>query len=499
MDAAPVAESRAGMSLKLKLSMGLILIIGMLFAALNTFNIYTHRLRQREEALVHNETVARLLAGSIIPDLASHDIDSDAFVGFARNYLAASIAASKSRDLAYAVVVDNDGHVIAGKARSGLVMFPGGVTIIDETAALAEIARLDGKLGGYMRGHRFPLVVKGSGAVGKLLVGTSMARIERDARDDLLINVAVLVAALVLLVVYAIVALGRMVVRPVTEIAEAMRAVQRGDLDRRVDLNRRDEIGVLASTYNFMVSGLKDRAALQDAFSRYVSPQIYERFREGSINLRGETRKAVVLFSDIRSFTTLSEQLTPVDIVAMLNEYFTEMVEIVFKHEGFVNKFIGDAIMAIYNVPLDQPDPEMRAVKTGLEMLASLDALNKRREERGQFAIKIGIGINTGPVVAGNLGHERRLEYTVIGDTVNLAQRIESQTKVTGTPLLISQSTYRACAGRLVAQELPPVKVKGKQEQVVLYAVTGLTDAATPPPPAEPTPAPLPSIQAVGT
>ena len=497
MDAAP-AETRSGMGLKLRLSIGLILIIVILFLAVNLFNIYTHRLRERDEALVHNETVARLLAVSISTDLASHEIESAGFQAFARN-LSASIAATKSRDLAYAVVIDNDGHVITGKVRPGLVVFPGGVAILDEAAALDQIAKLDGKLGGYMRDHRFALKVQGRGTVGKLLVGTSMARIEREARDDLIINVAALTAGILVLIVYAILALGRLVVRPVSEIAEAMRAVQAGDLDRRVAIKRGDEIGVLASTYNFMVSGLREREKLQDAFSRYVSPQIYQRFQKGEINLKGETRKAVVLFSDIRSFTTLSEQLSPVDVVTMLNEYFTEMVEIVMKHEGFVNKFIGDAIMAIYNVPIDQPEPELRAVRTGLEMLASLDRLNERRQARGQFTLKIGIGINTGPVVAGNLGHERRLEYTVIGDTVNLAQRIESQTKVTGTPLLISQSTHAACGDRLVAQELPPVKVKGKQEPVVLYAVTGLASEATPAPATDPTPAPIPSVAAIGT
>jgi class 3 adenylate cyclase len=474
MDELPIVESKRGMSLKLKLTIGLILIIGILFAGLNTFTILDHGRRQKEEALIHNETVARIIAASITPELATHDIRSESFRSFATNLLSASLAAARNRDLAYAVIIDNDSRVVAGKARPRLVTFPSGITPTDEASTLAEIARLQGRLGGYMRGHRFPLVVKGLGPVGKLLVGTSTARIERQAERDFAIGLGLLLAALVALVVYATLALNRMVVRPVTQIANAMRAVQQGDLRHEVDLKRGDEIGVLATTYNFMVRGLKEREQLKDAFSRYVSSQVYDRFREGAINLRGETRKAVVFFSDIRSFTTLSEQLTPVEVVAMLNEYFTEMVEIVFKHDGFVNKFIGDAIMAIYNVPLDQPDPELRAVRTGLEMLQALEKLNARRAGRQQFAIKIGIGINTGPVVAGNLGHERRLEYTVIGDTVNLAQRIESQTKVTGTPLLISHSTYTACASQITAQQLPPVKVKGKAEPVVLYSVTGL-------------------------
>jgi len=155
------------------------------------------------------------------------------------------------------------------------------------------------------------------------------------------------------------------------------------------------------------------------------------------------------------------------------------MVEIIFKYDGFLNKFIGDAIMAIYNVPLDQDSPELRAVKTAIEMRDALDQLNREREARGVFAIKIGIGINTGPVIAGNIGHEQRLEYTVIGDAVNLASRIESQTKVAGATILISEYTYAPIASLLDCDVLPPVKVKGKAEPVKLYSVRGL--AAQPP------------------
>ncbi|MBN1961188.1 MAG: adenylate/guanylate cyclase domain-containing protein [Deltaproteobacteria bacterium] len=472
--AAPVMhEHKTGMSLRLKLTIGLILIIGIIFAALNTANIVSQRLRQRDEALRHNETVARLLAGAIIPELANYEIHSEQFGRYLRNLLKASIATSKSRDLAFVAVIDNELKVIAGKANTKLTVFPHGKTYQDESQTLVAIAHTNSWSGTDIRMHRFPLKVAGSIA-GKLLVGTSLLRIKDEATRNLFINLGALILALAALMIYAIIALNHMVITPVTHIANAMRAVQEGNLSHEVALHRKDEIGVLANTYNFMVRGLKEREQLKDAFSRYVSPQVYKRFQEGAINLRGETRKAVVLFSDIRSFTTLSEQLTPVEVVAMLNEYFTEMVEIIFKYDGFINKFIGDAIMAIYNVPIDQPDPELRAIKTGLEMLEALDRLNQRRQDRGQFTLKIGIGINTGPVVAGNLGHERRLEYTVIGDMVNLAQRIESQTKVTGTPLLVSQSTFMPCYNQLVAQELPPVKVKGKKEPVVLYSVSSL-------------------------
>lgn len=207
---------------------------------------------------------------------------------------------------------------------------------------------------------------------------------------------------------------------------------------------------------------------------------MYEKVRAGEINLQGENRTATVLFSDIRSFTSISERLTPPQVVAMLNEYFSAMVEVVIRYDGVVNKFIGDALMAIYNVPVPQSRPELRAVCTALDMIASLGRLNAAREARGDPALEVGIGINTGPVVAGNIGHRQRLEYTVIGDAVNLAQRIESQTKLSGHPVLISASTYRAVADAVEAEALEPVQVKGKAQPIALYAVRSLRAEARP-------------------
>lgn len=473
------SKRRRGLSLRIKLTFGLIVIIAILFAGLNTVNVLSHRKSQRDEALANNETIALMVAGALIPELASHDLRSERIRTYCNNFLSAAMSLSKkNKDLAFVVIVDHENRVVSGTAKPHLVTFPDGLRRSESANAVSEIARLEGRLGGDMRVIRFPLKVAGKGDLGRLIVGTSLARINALAQRELIFNLVMFVAGLILMIVYASFMLGHLVVKPLNRVVSAMRAVQAGKLDEDVDLKRGDEMGELADTYNFMVQGLREREHLKDAFSRYVSKQVYEKFRSGQINLAGETKNATILFSDIRSFTTLSEQLTPTAVVAMLNEYFTEMVEIVLKYDGFLNKFIGDAIMAIYNVPLDQTEPELRAVKTALEMVAALDKLNEHRLMRGQFAIKIGIGVNTGPVVAGNLGHEQRLEYTVIGDAVNLAQRLESQTKVAGATILISEATYRPCAQYIHATPLPPVKVKGKQENVVLYAVHGMKDGS---------------------
>jgi len=329
-----------------------------------------------------------------------------------------------------------------------------------------------------MRAKSFKFTVPQTGEQGRLLVGISLAQVEAEGRRDLIVNLGVLFGSLITLLIYSSLTLSRMVIQPITAIMSSMRKLRDGDLTTRAEIRRADEIGILADTYNFMVQGLSEREKLKDAFNRYVSKQVYKQLEAGAIRLTGEQREATILFSDIRSFTALSEQLTPPDVVAMLNEYFNEMVEIVFKHDGFLNKFIGDALMAVYNAPIDQPEPEMRAVRTALEMLDALQKLNQKRTARGQFPLRIGIGINTGPVVAGNIGHEQRLEYTVIGDAVNLAQRIESQTKVTGSSLLISESTYAKISKYVIAEALPAVKMKGKQDAVALYAVQALRRGA---------------------
>ncbi|MEZ4270641.1 MAG: adenylate/guanylate cyclase domain-containing protein [Myxococcota bacterium] len=482
MDRDPVsptdADLRIRYSLRFKLSVGLILIIGSLFAGLNAFNLVSSRRARRAEALSNMETIARLIAGSMLGELGSSELESESVKTVVRNFLRAALDLNKkNKDFAYAVVVNPQNEVVVGRAKTELTLFPGGKTIDNETEALKEIARLGGKLDSNMQARRFPLQVNGQ-IVGKLIVGISLTRLEHEIAREVFINLVAFCVVLSILVIYSTITLRSWVTRPIKDIAHAMLAVQRGDYDQQVQTHHHDEIGLLAHSYNFMVHGIKEQERLKDAFNRYVSKQVYEHFQAGAITLSGEARPATILFSDIRSFTTLSEQLTPAQIVAMLNEYFDAMVEVIFKYDGFLNKFIGDALMAIYNVPLDQAQHELRAVKTALEMRDALTRLNQKRQARGEFPIRNGIGVNTGPVVAGNIGHLRRLEYTVIGDAVNLASRIESQTKVAGASILISQFTYDPIAAWVDAEPLPPVKVKGKADPVRLYALQGIKESA---------------------
>jgi adenylate cyclase len=179
-----------------------------------------------------------------------------------------------------------------------------------------------------------------------------------------------------------------------------------------------------------------------------------------------------VFFSDIRGFTPMSEVLSAEEVVHLLNEYFTAMTSIIFKYEGTLDKFMGDAIMAIYGAPIDMPDHAERAVLAAVEMSVKMKELQAKWHSEGKREVNIGIGINTGEVVVGNIGSMERMEYTAIGDNVNLTQRLESVAEK--GQILISSATYEKVKHKVRATMLDPIKVKGKTDKVIAYSVEGL-------------------------
>ncbi|MGB0678067.1 MAG: adenylate/guanylate cyclase domain-containing protein [Polyangiales bacterium] len=218
---------------------------------------------------------------------------------------------------------------------------------------------------------------------------------------------------------------------------------------------------------------LEEAAVTRQRFQRLLSPAIAEQVIEGKVEVAkgGELRETTVLFTDIRGFTAMSETQKPASIVDMLNEYFERMVEIIFRHEGTLDKFIGDEIMALFGAPVAHPDDPDRAVETALEMLEALAEFNRERETQGRDPVHVGIGINTGEVVAGYLGSSRALEYTVIGDTVNTGARLCSLARA--GEVIISESTYARVKSRFEMQSRPPAQVKGKAQALRTYRVLG--------------------------
>ncbi len=267
--------------------------------------------------------------------------------------------------------------------------------------------------------------------------------------------------------------LARNVSRPVQELAAHTRHVAAGDYSRQLDLPRADELGQLAVAFNRMTAGLAERDRVRDLLGKVVSPEIAAQLLQSDLQLGGEEREVTVLFSDLRDFTALSERLPPAEVLALLNRDLDRMSAVVERHGGVIDKYIGDAIMALFGAPVAAPDAAARALAAARAMTAALDELNAELAAEGRPPLALGIGINTARVIAGNMGSRSRLNYTVIGDGVNLAARLEALTKdpAYATRILVSGSTAAAAGATAGLRPLGPVTVKGRTEPVPVFAV----------------------------
>ncbi len=227
-----------------------------------------------------------------------------------------------------------------------------------------------------------------------------------------------------------------------------------------------------------VMDDISDEKRLKSTMYRYMTQELAEQLLENpdAAKMGGDRKEVSVLFSDIRSYTTLTETLAAEEVVEMLNQYFESMVEAVFMHKGILDKYIGDAIMAVFGSPLPLDDHEWMSVNTALEMRRRLIEFNHDRLTHNKPKIKIGIGINSDTVISGNIGCSKRMEFTAIGDGVNLGARLESASKIYGTDIVISESTYEPCKHRIWARELDFIKVKGKSRPVAVYELVGLQE-----------------------
>jgi adenylate cyclase len=222
-----------------------------------------------------------------------------------------------------------------------------------------------------------------------------------------------------------------------------------------------------------MAAGLRERDTIKRAFSGYISRQVLDSIvSKGELSaLKGERRRITVMFSDIRGFTTMAEGMRPEEVVELLSEFFDHMVEVILRHEGTIDKFLGDGMMVIFGAPLDDPYQEEHAVKAAVEMQQELRKLCHKCETEGRGSIHMGIGINSGAAVVGNIGSEEHMEYTAIGDTVNLAARLESTSKELGLEIVVSEHTYHAVRPLFRWKFAGEVVVRGRTEPVRAYAL----------------------------
>ena len=286
-------------------------------------------------------------------------------------------------------------------------------------------------------------------------------------RTTVLFFVAVGVVVAVGLALFA----ANSVATPLKDVETAMAQVERGDLDGHCPVVSTDEIGAVAEGFNRMLHGLREREMVKETFGKYVTPEIRDEILAGRISGEGELKEVTVLFADIRDFTPWVEATAPRDVVRDLNEYFTEMAEAIRAQRGLVLQFIGDEIEAVFGAPIASRDHAAMAVRAALDMRARLRAWNARREAAGKLALRHGIGIHTGTVLAGNIGGAERLSYALVGDPVNLASRIQGLTKDFKVDILISEATRKSIDPAVPVEELPAVRVKGRAEEVNVYKV----------------------------
>ncbi len=256
---------------------------------------------------------------------------------------------------------------------------------------------------------------------------------------------------------------------PVRILVAGMQEVLKGNLGYRLGVNREDEIGFLARSFNEMVGGLEEREKIRDVMNKVVSPQVAHQLLQRGVTLGGEEREVSVLFADIRGFTSISETLSPPELLQLLNAYLGRMSRVIEGEQGVIDKYIGDEVMAIFGAPLSFADHAVRAVAAGVGMLRELRRFNA--EEGHASPLRIGIGIATGPVIAGNAGSPERLNYTVLGDTVNVASRLQGLTKEYGVPLILSGATYERVTTVFPCRLLGKVAVRGRQQETTLYTV----------------------------
>jgi adenylate cyclase len=379
--------------------------------------------------------------------------------------------AMKDPDVAYVIVSDQDGNVLAhsdARAVKTAVARPKELQPLTNRVLVQTYKTPQGGIIDFA----VPLVYSGV-PVGALYLGFSEEAITAalaSARNQaLLITLLMILAGL-----GGAVGLAALLSRPIFRLVQATGAIAAGNFNISLPVASRDELGALTESFNRMARSLREKEMIKRAFTRYVAREVVEEILKNpeNIALTGERREVTVLFCDVRGFTPMSERMSPEDVVLLLNDFYNLMIETTFKHDGTLDKFLGDAVMAVFGAPIAHPDHSARAIRTALAMQEGIAGLNERRARQGKEPIAVGIGVSAGEAVAGTVGTEDRMEYTVIGDSVNLAARLESNAKP--HQILISHRTYERVRDLVDARPLGRIRVKGKEEEVEVYEVLGL-------------------------
>jgi adenylate cyclase len=459
----PPAPITIRVPLKVKLSLLITALVVLTVALVGLF-----LLRQQQQSLTAEMTKRGLTmaenfaAGAKTPLLTNDELTLGVLV----------TDAMKDPDVAYVIVSDHLGNVLAhsdARAVKTAVVRPKELEPLKNRVLVQTYKAPQGRIIDFA----VPLVYSGV-PVGALYLGFSEEAINAalaSARNQaLLITLLMVLAGL-----GGAVGLAALLSRPIFRLVQATGAIAAGNFNIALPVASRDELGALTDSFNRMARSLREKEMIKRAFTRYVAREVVEEILKDPENLvlSGERRQVTVLFCDVRGFTPMSERLAPEEVVLLLNDFYTLMIETTFKYDGTLDKFLGDAVMAVFGAPMAHPDHSARAIRTALAMQEGITGLNERRMRDGKEAISVGIGVSAGEAVAGTVGTEDRMEYTVIGDSVNLAARLESNAKP--GQILISHRTYERVRDLVAARPLGRIRVKGKEEEVEVYEVLGLT------------------------
>jgi class 3 adenylate cyclase len=381
----------------------------------------------------------------------------------------------------YATVVDGDGQIIAhpdpSRLDQNVSSYPA-VRLANETGTVGSVVAANGQGLSRLFVYR-PVKSPETQAKRNWVLLTEIDAAEmmqpiHHLRDELVIGI------LILLVISIVVAhqVSVSIHTPLEALGQFAHKIGEGDLTARVNVKGRDVAGRLGTALNEMAAGLQERDHVKEVFGRYIATQVSDEILKGQVNLGGAEKNVTVLFSDIRNFTAMSEQMTPQQVVAFLNDYFTEMVDAVFEHGGVLDKFLGDGLMAVFGSVNADPNHPRNAVHTALRMKALLGKINGLRAVSGKPPIAIGIGIHTDAAIVGNIGSRKRLEYTVVGDGVNTSSRIQALNKEFGTTILVSETTYEAVKGDFECRQMPDTHLRGKTKDLKIYEVVSMNAAA---------------------
>lgn len=455
-----IRQVRIPIRVKLSIFMTLMVVIIMSFLSFYYFQ------SQRDEFIIQTIRLGKALVSSLSYNSSVPLLEDDEAT---LHILLEEI--SKVEDISYAMI-----------SRSGLIKAHTDINKIGQTYASlrnASLLQKDEKISiyKYHDGIREILdfsapIEFGKVEVGGLHIGISLDALQKKIRKTLL-----LVVTMTLLIIIACVGvsfyMSTRFSKPIFNLVEGAGKIKNGNFNHVIAVSSNDEIGDLTVAFNDMTEGLRKKEVMQDAFGKYVASEVVDMILQNPDEswLKGKIIDATVMFSDIRGFTSFSEKRAPAEVVNVLNEYFTMATEVIFKYGGHVDKFIGDEIMSVFGAIVHQEDHPAKAVMAAVALQNELKEMNRNKQKSEDAAIRIGIGISAGELITGNIGSNKRMEYTVIGDVVNLASRL---TGLAGPDeIVISDSVYQRISDIVIAEQLEPVAVKGKAQPVLVYKVKG--------------------------